>query len=177
MLRGILFNDPEKFDHNDDNNLMDVITNNCIILCEDTKLKYFLANQIEDICLGKHTHEEGYEYYVGDDEEEPKITGRMTYLPTSIFTIDNEQKIIVTVEAPFILTAKSIEDIWFAARSAENKVSIYPFKVFNGHKETWDKGVEKVYLNVINGRYGYCAYGIRGESFSWEEKDSWEGMV
>jgi hypothetical protein len=177
MLRGILFNDPEKFDYNDDNNLMDVITDNCIILCEDTKLKYFLANQIEDICLGNHTHEGGYEYCVGDDETEPEVTGRIAYLPTSIFTIDNEQKITITVEAPFILTAKSIEDIWFAARTNEDKISIYPFKIFKGHKEVWSQGVEKVYRNVINGRYGYYVYGERGKPFSWEEKDSWGDVM
>ena len=169
MLKGILFNDPEKFDFYDDNNLMDVITNNCIILCEDTRVKNFLASQIEDICDGKHQSEEGYSYDVGDQEEDPKITNRMMYLPTSIFTIDNEQKITLTVEAPFILTAISIEDIWFAARSIENKISIYPLRVFKGHKETWDAGIEKVYKDFISGRYGYYKYGNYGDPFSWDE--------
>lgn len=165
MLRGILFNNPEKFDYNNDNNNMDIITDNCIVLCEDTKLKNFLAQQIEDICHGKHEDENGYEYAVDDDEYEddeyrPEITDRISYLPTTILTIDREQRIVLTVEAPFIFTAKSLKDIWFAVWTTDGKASIYPFRVFKGHKETWDMGVTKVYRNVINGRYGaYLSYG------------------
>jgi hypothetical protein len=168
MLKAIIFNDPEKFDFNNDNNNMDIISNNCIILCEDTKIKYFLARQIEDICDGKHRHEEGYLYSVGDDENapDPQITNRIEYLPTALFTIDNEQRIALTVEASFILTATSIEDIWFAERTADNKISIYPFRVFKGHKETWDKGIEKVYRDVINGRYMNYKY-----AFVYDEDD------
>lgn len=167
MIHGILFNDPEKFEFKDDNNLMDVITDNCIVLCEDTRVKNFLASQIEDICDGKHQGEDGYTYYVGDDEDtpEPKITNMMTYLPTTWLTIDNEQKIILTVEAPFILTATSAEDIWFAQRNNEGKIAIYPFRVFKGYKETWNEGIEKVYKNTINGRYCCCVY----KPFSWDE--------
>ena len=174
MLKSIIFKDPEKFDYSNENNYMDIITNNCIILCEDPTLKYFLANQIEDICLGCHMHEEGHDYDVGDCDEEPKITDRIIYLPTSIFTIDNEQKIILTVEAPFILMATSAEDIWFAQRSVENKVSIYPFRVFKNHKATWRNGIENVYKDVISGRYGDYAYGKRGKPFDWEKQDAWE---
>ena len=172
MLKGILFNDPEHFDFNDDNNYIDVITNNCIILCEDSEIKRFLARQIEDICDGKHRHEEGYAYSTGDDDDapDPKITNKIEYLPTALFTIDNEQKIAITIEAPFVLTATSTEDIWFAARTNDNKVSIFPFKVFKGHKETWNKGVEAVYKNIIQGRYMYYTFGnVYGESIGGEE--------
>lgn len=169
MFKGILFNDPEKFDFNNENNYMDIITNNCIVLCDDIKIKHFLASQIEDICDGKHQGEEGYTYDIGDCEEDPKITSMIGYLPTSIFTIDNEQKITVTVEAPFILTATSIEDIWFASRSNDNKISIYPFRIFIGHKEIWDEGVEKVYKSFIHGRYSCYEYGKYGSPFIWDE--------
>ena len=166
MIKAILFNDPEKFDFNDDNNYIDIITNNCIILCESVSIKNFLARQIEDICDGKHRHEEGYTYSVGDDEDapDPQITNRIEYLPTALFTIDNEQRIVLTIEAPFILTATSIEDIWFAEK-VDDKISIFPFRCFKGHKETWDKGIEKVYRDVINGRYIYHRYGDINETF------------
>lgn len=171
MLKAILFKDPERFDFNDENNYIDIITNNSIILCEDTRIKYFLTRQIEDICDGKYQNTEVCDYDVGDCEEEPKITNMMEYLPTTIFTLDNEQKITLTVEAPFILTATSIDDIWFAQRTKEDKISIYPFRVFIGHKEVWDEGVEKVYKSFIHGRYGCYEYGAYGKSFSWEHNE------
>ena len=168
MLKGILFNDPEHFDFNDDNNYIDVITNNCIILCEDAEVKRFLAQQIEDICDGKHRHEEGHTYSTGDDIDnahDPQITNRISYLPTTWLTIDNEQKIVLTIEAPFILTAISPEDIWFAERTSYDKVTIFPFKIFKGYKEVWDEGIEKVYKNIINGRYMNYTFGnVYGES-------------
>lgn len=158
MLNAILFNDPEKFDFNDDNNYMDTITNNCIVICEDTGIKNFLAKQIEDIFGGKHEHEDGYIYYT-DEHREVNITSRISYLPTTHFIINNEQKITFTIEAPFVLTATSVEDIWFACRTNDNKVSIYPLKVFKGHKEDWDIGVFEIYKNVISGRYGTYSFG------------------
>lgn len=157
MITGIEFNDSEKFDHTDDNNLMDIITENCIILCEDVDIKRFLANEIINICTGKYVDNDDVVYDV-EPFEEPKLTKNVTYFPTSILEIDHTQRIVVTIEAPFILTATDKLDIWFAIRTNNNTVSIYPFKVFKGHQEDWNQGVYRVYFNTINGRYGSYGY-------------------
>ena len=168
MLEAILFNDPEKFDFNDENNYMDTITNNCIVICEDTEVKNFLSKQIEDIFDGKHEHEGGYDYYI-DEHREVYITNKIAYLPTTHFVINNEQKITFTIEAPFVLTATSVDDIWFASRTTDNKVSIYPLRAFKGHNEDWNNGVFEVYKNVISGRYGTYSFGnISNEPLSGE---------
>lgn len=158
MLRAILFNDPEKFDYTDQNNYIDNITDNCIILCEDSSIKSFLSQQIQDICDGKHLTE-GHDYYA-DDDCQPKITNRFEYLPTAHLTINDTQKVYITIEAPFVLMTKQPEDIWFAIKTKDNKISIYPFRIFKGYKEDWERGVECVYKSVIAGRYGcYNGYG------------------
>ena len=157
MLRGILFNDDKYFESTNDNNLMDTLTQNTIILCEDTEIKKFLYNAIKDICYGKH-EKQGYDYYI-EKTDLLHFKYGINYLPTVELNIDDEQKIILTVEAPYILTATSPKDIWFAQRTKENKISIYPFRVFKGYKETWEDGVYKVYTETISGRYGNYSYG------------------
>lgn len=150
MLDAILFNDPKKFKQESEYNYIDTITDNCIILCEDTGVKCFLAQQIEDICTGKHK-ESGYDYWA---DSPLNITDRFEYLPTTIFEIDEEQKISITIEPPFVLTANSPADIWFAIRDMENKVAIYPFRLFKGFNEVWESGIQNVYKSVISGKFG-----------------------
>lgn len=157
MITGIQFNDRNKFDHTDDNNIIDIMTKNCIILCEDVDIKRFLYNEIVSICTGKYADNDDVIYDV-EPFEEPKLTNSISYYPTSILEIDHTQRIILTVEAPFILTATDKLDIWFAVRTMNNVVSIYPFKVFKGHQEDWDKGVYEVYKNVIWGRFSPYSY-------------------
>lgn len=157
MLRGILFNDDKYFESINDDNLMDVLTENTIILCEDTEIKNFLYHVIIDICDGKHI-ESGYDYYIEDTDYLNYKYG-INYLPTTELNIDTEQKITFTVEAPYILTATSPKDIWFAQRTKENKIRIYPLRVFKGYKERWEQGVYKIYIDTIAGRYGNYKYG------------------
>lgn len=157
MLRGILFNNERYFESSDDNNLMDILTENTIILCEDNKVKNFLYDAIREICDGRHK-EDGYEYYAEDTDKLSLRVG-ISYLPTTELYIDDEQKIVLTMEAPYILTAKTPEDIWFALRSRDNKIAIYPMKIFKGYKEKWNEGIQAVYHYIANGRYSDYKYG------------------
>lgn len=157
MLRGILFNDEKYFESSDDNNLMDILTGNTIILCEDNKVKNFLYDAIREICDGKHK-ETGYEYYA-EDTDRLNLRVGISYLPTTELYIDDEQKIVLTMEAPYIFTAKQPEDIWFAQRNNDNKIFLYPMKVFKGYKEKWNEGIQAVYHYIVQGRYGDYKYG------------------
>lgn len=157
MLRGILFNDEKYFEFSNDDNLMDTLTENTIIICEDTNIKNFLYNAIKDVCEGKHK-EEGYLYYI-EDADALNFKYGINYLPTTELYIDEEQKITFTVEAPYIFTAKTPDDIWFAQRTKDNKIRIYPLKVFIGYKDRWEQGVYKIYIDTIAGRYGNYKYG------------------
>ena len=158
MLRCILFNDEKYFDFTDDNNYMDLLTENTIIICEDNKIKYFLQKAIEEICEGKHS-DDGYDYYA-EPTDKLHLKYGICYLPTSELFIDDDQKIILTMEAPYILTAQSPEDIWFAVRNNDNKIAIYPMRAFKGYKEKWNEGVYAVYRFIVHGRYGgYYKYG------------------
>ena len=156
MLRGILFNDDRYFESSDDNNLMDRLTENTIILCADNKIKNFLYDAIWGICHGKY-RKSGYEYYA-EDTDKLNLKVGISYLPTAELYVDDEQKIIITMEVPYILTAKQPEDIWFAQRNRDNKIAIYPMKVFKGYKEKWDEGIEAVYRYIAEGRYGDYKY-------------------
>lgn len=149
MLKAILF-DGDEFDYSNENNYIDKITNNCIILCEDTLVKRQMSKQIQDICDGKHK-DRGHDYWATGDI---RLTNRYEYLPTAHLVVNNTQKIYITVEAPFILTSKSVDDIWFAAKTHDEKISIYPLRVFKGYQDDWKNGVDYIYRNYINGNYG-----------------------
>lgn len=156
MIKAIQFEKLDQFDHNDENDFMDIITDNCIILCEDVDIKRVVASKIMEICCGTYADNDLVGYEVNHDGE-PKLTKNITYFPTSLLCIDNDQHIVCTIEASSILSAKNVEDIWFAIRNNNNKISIYPLRVFKGHKDDWDQGIEHIYLNVVNGRYSpYC---------------------
>lgn len=157
MLRGILFNNEACFDFSGDNNLMDTLTKNTIVLCEDNQIKNFLANAIIEICEGKHK-KSGYDY-CAEPEDKLELQVGISYLPTTELFVDNEQKIVLTMEAPYILTAQSASDIWFAQRTKDAKISLYPMRIFQGYEEKWNEGVEAVYKYIIAGRYGDYTYG------------------
>ena len=72
--------------------------------------------------------------------------------------IDNDQHIVCTIEASSILSAKNVGDIWFAIRNNNNKISIYPLRVFKGYMDDWNRGIDYVYQNVVNGRYSPYYY-------------------
>ena len=165
MLEGIKLSG-ELFNHEDDYDFIDTMTKNMIFICDSPHTKRKLYNAFEDICDGKCV-ESRHDYYVNkEDELYPKITRRIVeYLPTVRFVIDNEQIITITIEAPFVFTAKSIEDIWFAESNNDNTISVYPMECFKGSHNKWDEGLNEVYKYVTQGRYGgYEGYWMEKES-------------
>lgn len=179
MIEAIRFNG-EVFNHEDDYDYMDNITKNTIVICDSPHTKRKLYKEIESICEGKCI-DSGHDYWVNNEDIiYPKITKRIVeYLPTIRFVVDDEQTITLTIEAPFVYTAKDIMDIWFAATDKKNKISVYPMLIFKGCHDIWDGGLDKVYNYVTQGRYGgYEGYWMDKESlentntFGWFDKDN-----
>lgn len=171
MFKGIEFNG-DLFNCHNCYNLMDRMTQNMIVICETPRIKNIIWKEIEKICNGK-CERDGHDYYIPKEQENrgefpPRITKYgVHYLPTTQIIIDEEQKITLTIEAPFVLTAKSIEDIWFACLNGENKISIYPMIIFHGSKGKWDQGISEVYSYICQGKYGsYNGYWLDKESIN-----------
>lgn len=156
MIRGIKFNNENCFETAKQGNLMSILTTNTIVICQDTGVAHFLAEEITDICAGKH-ETEGHDYYA-EDTDELKCRPGIVYLPTHELLIDGEQKIIFTVEASYVFLAKSAKDIWFADRTKDNKVSLYPLTIYIGYDKEWEKGIENIYTFIVSGRYGNYRY-------------------
>jgi len=105
---------------------MQQLTKNIIILFNNSKLKYefqksFLKIEDED--------DETICYYVGGDiSDDYKINIRryVEYRPTSIYIVDNKQRIILTTEASFILQCINPYDLWFC-ETKNNEIQLYPF--------------------------------------------------
>ena len=176
MFTGILFN-KKIFEEKEEMNLMDPMTTNMIVICESPKIKNLLLQELKDICDGK-CEEEGEEvsdYCTGAEKKGdfhvPKLKMLSNYLPTARLSIDDEQLITLTVEAPFLYTAKDAKDIWFAAEGANGKISVYPMTVFKGYKEVWANGLDDVYHHVVTGRYGaYNGYWMESRV---SDKSKW----
>lgn len=166
MLKGIEFHNSSnreyQFETKDNYNLMSELTSNTIILCANPKIKNFITQQIVDIFDCKHEEfdEESHDYNSNDYPCNMDYKYIIQYLPTTILFIDSLQQIILTVEAPFVIQAKSPKDIWFVDYDKDNKLIVYPFNIFKGYQDDWDKGIMEVYKNVCNGRYG-CYDGYK----------------
>lgn len=150
----------EEFNHNDDYNVMLEITNNAIILCDDPKIKSKIYSEFVEICTGK-CEKDGTNIYCNStdnvDRGIPQLTKtHISFLPTTIVEIDNEQRITFTVELPHILQAKTAEDIWLAVENDYGTISIYPITLFKGYEDVWKKGIYEVYKTIAYGRYGGC---------------------
>lgn len=143
------------FETKDDNNIISPATNNMIILCNSSETKDIISDEIERL-----NDDDGADYGSSSGKD-ADIKNVIRYKPTSVYDIDNEeQKFIITVEDPYILTAKDKWDIWFADVNKENRIEIYPFVSFIGSEEIWDRGIDRVYKDVLIGRYGnFGRYG------------------
>lgn len=155
MLRGIQFNS-SLFDKKDDNNLMDKLTTNTIILCENTAVRKIVTKEIVRV-LACECEAEGDNDYYCEPTDNMQYEFVVDYLPTTTLNVDFEQLITITVEAPYILTAKEPDDIWFASVDKDNIISVYPLRIFKGYKEDWEQ--KKTYQYVLRGYYGcYVRY-------------------
>jgi hypothetical protein len=151
MLRGILFTD-KRFDTNEDNNLMNPITNNTIIVCANWKLMDTLATEIFNTINGKAE----YNDYDCDEEDVGKAKYKLNFGLQKVIDI-NGQKITLCLEPAMIYRAKEIKNIWFldwSLKSGSYKEYIYPMTVFKGSDEVWAKGLDEVYKTICMGRYG-----------------------
>ncbi len=137
-------------------NLLELTSNN-IFICSKPSVKNRLWKKIKDIWEINDNGEADVIYIYEPYDEEPKkdLDGfNVNYLPATIVQLQNGQKFIFTVEAPFILTATDRRDIWFADEDEDGNIYCYAFTDFKGHKESWEQGVERVYVEIISGIYG-----------------------
>lgn len=151
MVTGILFKD-ERFDTKDDNNLLEPLTENTIILCNNFELMHTLAEEIINTINGKAE----YNDYCCDEEDVGKAMYELNFGLQKVINIDG-QKIILCLEPAMIYRATQIEDIWFADWNGKDdnyKESVYPMVIFKGSHEVWNKGLDEVYKTIVNGRYG-----------------------
>lgn len=142
------------------------LTGNNIFLCSKPSVKNKLWKKIKDIWeIGDNGETDVMYIYEPYDEEPKQDTNgfNVNYLPTTIVQLQNGQRFIFTVEAPFILTATDEKDIWFVDENKDGNIDCYAFTDFRGHEERWGQGVERVYVEVISGIYGvYKGYkGIK----------------
>ena len=152
MVRAILFKD-ERFETKDDNNLLIPITENIIIICNNLRLMDNLACEILNTING------GAEYndYDCDEEDIGKAKYELNFGLQKVINI-NGQKITLGLEPALVYKVKQIEDIWFfdwsGGLNCKYKEFIYPLTVFKGSHEAWDEGLDRIYRNICNGRYG-----------------------
>ena len=151
MVRGIKFNS-ERFDSNDDNNVMCPITENIVIICRSNKL----MTSLEDEIISTINGDAEYNDYDCDEEDIGKAKSDSRCGLQGVINI-NRQKIILSIEPAIVYRAKSIEDVWFYdcyGLGETYKEQIYPMTVFKGSRDKWNEGRDAVYNMIIAGRYG-----------------------
>ena len=151
MVRGILFKD-ERFDTTDDNNMLNQITKNIIILCNNRRLMHTFAEEIINTINGSAE----YNDYDCDDGDIGKAKSELSFGLQHVIDI-NGQKVFLCLEPAMVYKAKRIEDIWFLdwiVRDGNYREQIYPMTVFKGSREVWNGGLDKVYRMIVSGRYG-----------------------
>lgn len=151
MVRGIKFN-AERFDTKDDNNLMNPITENTVVICNNRKLIESLEKEIISTINGKAE----YNDYDCDIEDVGKARSDSRCDIQKVIDI-NGQKIILSLEPAIIYRAEKIEDVWFYdwyGIGESYREQIYPLIVFKGSRDKWNEGRDAVYNMIIAGRYG-----------------------
>lgn len=144
------------------------LTKNTIVLFNNSDLKNKFVKEFLKIRYDETDKEDSSIIYstITDDnkaeeqDHKAEIKELVTYKPTSIYLVDNEQRFIFTTEAPFILQCTDVYDLWFCEINNENEIKLYSFINFKDYKEIWNKGIEIVYKWTITGRFGcYEGYG------------------
>lgn len=147
MLVGIEFIG-DKFKTKDDNNILSELTENTIIICNNNRAMFAVANEILDTVNQRAEHNN----YCCDDEDVGTARVTFSYGLQSVIDI-NGQKITMALEPAMIYKAKRIEDVWFLDEE-DGKLIIYPMNIFKGSQQAWDEGIDAVYAMVCGGRYG-----------------------
>lgn len=139
------------------------MTTNTIVLCQNSDLKYKLAKEFDKIMIGEADKDGSNVIYSTNDMEEVGMRVVSEYKPTTIYEVNNsEQRIILTVEATSILNIKCPEDLWFFGELDDTGgVRVYALTEFMNYEKTWEEyGIQGIYRNTVNGRYGtYEGYG------------------
>lgn len=152
MVEAIKFND-SRFETKDDNNLLYPITENIVIICNNLKLMHTFSEEIINTING----DAEYNDYDCDEEDIGKAKYELNFGLQKAINI-NGQKIVLGLEPSLVYKAKQIEDIWFldwcGGINSDYKEWIYPLTVFKGSHEAWDEGIDRIYRNICNGRYG-----------------------
>ena len=138
------------------------LTDNNIVFFITPQLKNEVVQLLSTIWEDHKTDGDLLDFYMGnDDEPDPQIDmskPNVRYLPTTIVDLKGGQRFIFTIEAPFIFCAKTKEDIWFVDKDADDNIVCWAFTDFIGHENVWDKGIDYVYSEFCNGKYG-CYHG------------------
>lgn len=148
MLEGIEFKN-KQFDNHEENNLFSPLTENTIVLCNNYNLMMQLAEEIKNTINGDAEYNE---YYCDDNDVGVGEYKMFSYLQ-KIIQINNQQ-ITLSLEPSIIYKAKKVEDIWFADFNSCGTISIWPLTIFEGYEVLWSSGLDKVYKDICNGRYG-----------------------
>ena len=140
---------------------MSQLTKNNLIFFSTPALKNKVAAELEKIWLLPDDGDDSLIYGTETMEEELALdtTKRnVRFLPTTMMHLTNGQKFVFTTEPAFLYAAKDWYDIWFVIED-EGKIRCYAFCEFIGAKETWNKGLDEVYAEFVQGKYGcYTGY-------------------
>lgn len=156
MLECIEFKD-SRFETKDDYNVLNPITDNCIIICNNWKLMNSLADEIVNTVNGKAE----YNDYWCNEEDVGKAKYDLNFGLQRVIDI-NGQKITLALEPAIVYKAKQLNDIWFFDYSGTDEIEtlppyrefIYPMFVFKGSHDKWNEGLDAIYKMICNGRYG-----------------------
>ncbi|MDD2495289.1 MAG: hypothetical protein PHE29_08860 [Tissierellia bacterium] len=144
------------------------LTKNTIVLFNNSDLKYKFMKEFDKIKYDETDKDDNSIIYstVLDNnkskEQNHKVNIKtiISYKPTSIFLVDDEQHFIFTTEAPFVLQCDNSYDLWFCDINRDNEIELYSFVEFKRYKEIWNEGIEEVYKWFIDGRFScYEGYG------------------
>ena len=151
MVRWIEFKD-KRFEEKYNYNMLEHITNNIIIICNNVKLMNSFAEEIINTINGKAE----YNDYDCDDEDIGKARYEVNFGLQKVIDI-NGQKIVLGLEPALVYRAKQLEDVWlidWVIKDEEYKEWIYPLYIFKGSHEIWNNGLDSVYRTICNGTVG-----------------------
>lgn len=137
---------------------MNELTENTIILFNNTEIKNKFVRCIHDLIINKDTQMVDYGTI---DDKDIVIKNFVSYLPTNIYKVYDEQTIIFSVEPTVLLLMKDKCDIWFVDEIA-GKIEIYALTSFRGYGKDETVSAEEVYKNTCCGRFG-CYEGYTGK--------------